>query len=61
VLFGIIVVYRVMGRDYEAAVATAGFLGFSMGATATAIASCGGGRTQWPGPAPAGELVSLLI
>lgn len=39
VLYGVLVVYRTMGRDYEAAVMTAGFMGFSMGATATAIAN----------------------
>ena len=59
VLFGIVVVYRVMGRDYEAAVATAGFLGFSMGATATAIANMQAVANRY-GPAPVAFLVVPL-
>ncbi len=38
-LFVLFVVFRVMGRDYEAAVICAGFCGFSMGATPTAMAN----------------------
>jgi ESS family glutamate:Na+ symporter len=59
VLFGIVVVYRVMGRDYEAAVATAGFLGFSMGATATAIANMQAVANRY-GPAQVAFLVVPL-
>jgi ESS family glutamate:Na+ symporter len=33
------VVFRVMGRDYEAAVMTGGFVGFMLGTTANAIAN----------------------
>lgn len=59
VLYAVIVVYRVMGRDYEAAVATAGFLGFSMGATATAIANMQAVANRY-GPAPVAFLVVPL-
>ncbi len=59
VLYGVLVVYRAMGRDYEAAVATAGFLGFSMGATATAIANMQAVANRY-GPAPVAFLVVPL-
>ena len=58
-LYGIMVVYRVMGRDYEAAVATAGFMGFSLGATATAIANMQAVANRY-GPAPVAFLVVPL-
>jgi ESS family glutamate:Na+ symporter len=38
-LFAVFVVFRVMGRDYEAAVICAGFGGISLGATPTAMAN----------------------
>ena len=38
-VFSYFVVFRVMGSDYDAAVMTAGFIGFSMGATSNAMAS----------------------
>lgn len=38
-LFALFVVFRVMGRDYEAAVICAGFGGISLGATPTAMAN----------------------
>ncbi|MFL2503249.1 MAG: sodium/glutamate symporter [Luminiphilus sp.] len=38
-VFIIFVVFRVMGKSYEAAVVSAGFGGFSMGATPTAMAN----------------------
>ncbi len=58
-LFAVLVVYRVMGRSYEAAVMTAGFLGFSMGATATAIANMQAVSGRY-GPAPIAFLVVPL-
>ncbi|MCA3280894.1 MAG: sodium/glutamate symporter [Roseomonas sp.] len=58
-LYGIMIVYRVMGRDYEAAVATAGFMGFSLGATATAIANMQAVANRY-GPAPVAFLVVPL-
>ncbi|WP_217349151.1 sodium/glutamate symporter [Algoriphagus sp. A40] len=36
-IFSSFVVYRVMGKDYDAAVITAGFVGISLGATPTAL------------------------
>lgn len=38
-LFAIFVIFRCMGRDYEAAVISAGFGGISLGATPTAMAN----------------------
>ncbi len=37
ILFTIFIVFRVMGRDYEAAVICSGFSGITLGSTATAI------------------------
>lgn len=39
ILFAYFVVFRVMGRDYDAAVLTSGFCGFGMGATPNAMAN----------------------
>ena len=39
VLFALWLVFRCMGRDYEAAVITAGFGGIALGSTATAVAN----------------------
>ena len=38
-LFGVVIVFRVMGRDYDAAVITAGFVGLGLGATPVGIAN----------------------
>jgi len=38
-LFAVFVTYRWLGRDYEGAVATAGWTGFMLGTTANAVAS----------------------
>jgi len=38
-VFALFVIFRVMGRDYEAAVISAGFGGISLGATPTAMAN----------------------
>jgi ESS family glutamate:Na+ symporter len=38
-LFALFVIFRVMGKDYEAAVISAGFGGISLGATPTAMAN----------------------
>lgn len=37
--FALVVIFRIMGRDYEAAVMSAGFGGISLGATPTAMAN----------------------
>lgn len=39
VLFAIFVVFRLMGKDYDAAVITSGYAGLGLGATPTAIAN----------------------
>lgn len=39
IIFAYFVVFRVMGRDYDAAVLTSGFCGFGMGATPNAMAN----------------------
>jgi glutamate:Na+ symporter, ESS family len=38
-LFALFVVFRVLGRNYDAAVISAGFIGFGLGATPTAMAN----------------------
>lgn len=38
-LFGVVIVFRVLGRDYDAAVITAGFIGLGLGATPVGIAN----------------------
>lgn len=54
------VVYRLMGADYEAAVITAGFCGFGMGATPNAMANMQS-VTAKRGPAPRAFLVVPLV
>jgi ESS family glutamate:Na+ symporter len=39
ILYAVLVCFRGMGRDYEAAVTSAAFIGFNMGSTATAMAN----------------------
>ncbi|OGU31765.1 MAG: hypothetical protein A2X67_05730 [Ignavibacteria bacterium GWA2_55_11] len=38
-LFTLFIVFRFMGRDYDGAVASAGFIGFGLGTTANAVAN----------------------
>ncbi|MBC5782504.1 sodium/glutamate symporter [Ramlibacter sp. USB13] len=59
VFFAITVCYRFLGRDYEAAVTTAAFIGFSMGSTATAMANMQAITTRY-GPAPQSYLIVPL-
>ncbi|MBE3636878.1 sodium/glutamate symporter [Mangrovicoccus algicola] len=58
--FILLVVFRAMGRDYFAAVVAAGFAGFSLGATPTAIANMTA-VTQRYGPAPLAFIVLPLV
>lgn len=51
VIFSYFVVFNVMGRDYEAAVMSAGFIGFAMGATSNAMANMQVVTKKY-GPAP---------
>ena len=59
VLYAIYVCYRFMGRDYEAAVTSAAFIGFSMGSTATAMANMQAITNKY-GPAPQSYLIVPL-
>ena len=58
--FGAWVTFRALGRDYEAAVMSAAFCGFAMGATATAIANMQA-ITQRFGVAPQAFIVVPLV
>ena len=49
--FAYFVVFRIMGRDYDAAVMTAGFIGFGMGATSNAMANMQAVTRRY-GPSP---------
>lgn len=59
VLYAIFVCFRFMGRDYEAAVTSAAFIGFSMGSTATAMANMQAITAKY-GPAPQSYLIVPL-
>ncbi len=53
-------VFRVMGRDYEAAVTSAGFVGFMLGTTANAMASMETIVSRY-GPAPRSFLIVPMV
>jgi ESS family glutamate:Na+ symporter len=57
--FAIYVCFRFMGKDYEAAVTSAAFIGFSMGSTATAMANMQAITSRY-GPAPQSYLIVPL-
>ncbi|CUH42774.1 MULTISPECIES: sodium/glutamate symporter [Ruegeria] len=59
-LFIILIVFRLMGSNYFAAVLSAGFAGFSLGATPTAIANMTA-VTQRYGPSPVAFIVLPLV
>ena len=59
VIYTIFVCFRFMGRDYEAAVTSAAFIGFSMGSTATAMANMQAITSKY-GPAPQSYLIVPL-
>ncbi|MFX7140357.1 sodium/glutamate symporter, partial [Acinetobacter baumannii] len=59
VLYVVLVCFRFMGRDYEAAVLSAAFIGFNMGSTATAMANMQA-ITAKHGPAPKSFVVAPL-
>ena len=50
-IFAYFVVFNVMGKDYDAAVMSAGFIGFAMGATSNAMANMQA-VTKQHGPSP---------
>lgn len=60
VLFTVFVVFRLMGRNYEAVVVCAGFGGISLGSTATAVANMSAVTRQY-GNAPQAMLVVPLV
>jgi len=60
VLFVVFVFFRLMGGDYMAAVLSAGFAGFSLGATPTAIANMTA-VTKSHGPAPTAFIILPLV
>jgi glutamate:Na+ symporter, ESS family len=58
-LFAVYVCFRFLGKDYEAAVTSAAFIGFSMGSTATAMANMQAITAKY-GPAPTSYLIVPL-
>lgn len=60
ILFTMVVLFRFLGRDYFAAVMSAGFAGFALGATPTAIANMTA-VTQRYGPSPLAFIVLPLV
>lgn len=59
-IFAYFIVFRAMGKDYEAAVMTSGVCGFGLGATPNAIANMTA-MTELFGPAPTAFFVIPLI
>lgn len=60
VLYVIFVVFRVMGKDYDAAVIAGGYLGLGLGATPTAIANMTAITKRFGGSAKAFLVVPLV-
>ncbi|APO67364.1 sodium/glutamate symporter protein [Rhizobium gallicum] len=60
VLFAVYICFRALGRSYDAAVVTAGFIGFGLGATPTAMANMTA-ATQRHGPSHVAFLVVPLV
>jgi len=52
IIFAILVVYTTTGRDYDAAVMSAGFYGYAMGATPNAMASMNAVVERYGRPSP---------
>ena len=59
ILYAVLVCFYFMGRDYEAAVTSAAFIGFNMGSTATAMANMQAITAKY-GPAPQSYLIVPL-
>jgi len=59
-LFAYFVTFRVMGRDYDAAIMAGGHCGFGLGATPTAVANMEALVTRY-GPSPQAFLVVPLV
>ncbi|MEM7020866.1 MAG: sodium/glutamate symporter [Pseudomonadota bacterium] len=60
VIFILFILFPLMGRDYQAAVLSAGFGGFALGATPTAIANMTA-VTKAHGPAPIAFIILPLV
>jgi ESS family glutamate:Na+ symporter len=60
VLFAVYVCFRALGRGYDAAVVSAGFIGFGLGATPTALVNMTA-VTQRHGPSPLAFLIVPLV
>ena len=60
VLFATFVTFRVMGRDYDAAIMAGGHCGFGMGATPTAVANMEALVSRY-GPSPQSFLVVPMV
>jgi ESS family glutamate:Na+ symporter len=60
VLFAVYVCFRALGRSYDAAVVSAGFVGFALGATPTAMANMTA-VTQRHGPSHVAFLIVPLV
>jgi ESS family glutamate:Na+ symporter len=60
VLYVVFVVFRVMGKDYDAAVIAGGYLGLGLGATPTAIANMTAITKRFGGSAKAFLIVPLV-
>jgi ESS family glutamate:Na+ symporter len=60
VLFAIYICFRALGRSYDAAVVSAGFIGFGLGATPTAMANMTA-VTQRHGPSHLAFLIVPLV
>ncbi len=59
-VFGMFVVFRMMGRDYNASVIVAGFTGLGMGATPVGIANMNAITSKY-GPSPKAFLIVPLV
>jgi ESS family glutamate:Na+ symporter len=59
-LFAVFIVFRLMGRDYDACVISNGFAGIGLGATPVAIANMNAVTTRY-GPSPKAFLVVPLV
>jgi ESS family glutamate:Na+ symporter len=59
-VFTVFIVFRLMGRNYEAAVISSGFSGIALGSTATAVASMSAVTREY-GAAPQAFLIVPLV
>ena len=60
VVFSVFVVFPIMGRNYDAAMITAGFIGFGMGATSNAMANMQAVSRRY-GPSPSAYFVIPMV